>query len=112
MALTIVQALKLVPESAPNREALARLLIAARVAIEDIERDAVHAKWKFRMRTLVSLLTAADAAPKGTREKLRAERRLRVAIEAARKYASRNGLKPDSRRDVLAKVRELRVANQ
>ncbi|MDQ2651571.1 MAG: hypothetical protein M3Z20_00890 [Chloroflexota bacterium] len=110
MSLTIEQALELVPKSAPNREALARLLIAARDALSDIERETVHAKWRVRLRSISFLLAAVESAPKGTRERSRAERKVRAAIEAARKYASRNNLKPDSRSGVLERARLLRAA--
>jgi hypothetical protein len=101
MKSELLAALDRVPAEAPNRDKLATLLLAVEQAREEIAADAVASEWHARIHCVASLLHLAECSPKRTPAAGKAYRELQKAINAARMYAERHKLKPNTRRGVV-----------
>ena len=96
-------ALARVPASARNRELLARLLVEVEAACDRIEADQVQSSWHARVtRCALALQRVKQTA--GTHECGKANGALQRAVDAARNYARRNSLLPNTRAGVLAEA--------
>jgi hypothetical protein len=100
---SVALALARVPATAPNREALARLLVEVESTCDHIAADQVQASWHARLtRCALALHKAKQAA--GTRDYGSANGAFQRSIDAARNYARRNKLLPNTRAGVLAEA--------